>query len=101
METNDKEIREAANQWVFDKNSSKWSNNDNTAGDNFNSFVKGAEWFRSNQSTVIQNLEAEKAELLEALEIFVKENTPILTSHAYEFPEHMMKAKSLIQKHKK
>ena len=48
----------------------------------------------------IENMEAEKKELLEALEIFIEQNTPTFTSHDYEFPEHVMKAKSLIQKHK-
>lgn len=45
-------------------------------------------------------LKADKEELLEALEIFIEQNTPTFTSHDYEFPEHVMKAKSLIQKHK-
>ena len=45
-------------------------------------------------------LQAEKKELLEALEIFIEQNTHTFTSHDYEFPEHVMKAKSLIQKHK-
>jgi hypothetical protein len=40
----DEEIREAADEWVFDKNGIKWSNNDNTAGDNFASFMAGAKW---------------------------------------------------------
>lgn len=33
---------EAAEKWVFETNSHKWSNNDNTAGDNFGSFIAGA-----------------------------------------------------------
>ena len=45
-------------------------------------------------------LKADKAELLEMLEIFIEQNTPTFTSHDYEFPEYVMKAKSLIQKHK-
>jgi len=40
----DDEIREAADEWVFDKNGMKWSNNDDTAGDNFGSFIAGAKW---------------------------------------------------------
>ena len=46
-------------------------------------------------------LKADKAELLEMLEIFIEQNTPTFTSHDYEFPEYVMKAKSLIQKHKR
>ena len=41
-----------------------------------------------------------EGDILEALEIFIEQNTPTFTSHDYEFPEHVMKAKSLIQKHK-
>ncbi len=38
------EIREAADDWVFEQNGMKWSNNDGSAGDNFGSFVAGAKW---------------------------------------------------------
>jgi hypothetical protein len=37
-----KKIRKAAEKWVFDTNGDKWSNNDDTAGDNFGSFIEGA-----------------------------------------------------------
>lgn len=40
----DEEIRDGADEWVFDKNGMKWSNNDNTAGDNYASFIAGAKW---------------------------------------------------------
>lgn len=40
----DEEIREAADEWVFDKNGMKWSNNDDTAGDNYGSFMAGVKW---------------------------------------------------------
>jgi len=43
----DEEIREAADEWVFDKNGMKWSNNDDTAGDNYSSFIAGAKWAAS------------------------------------------------------
>ena len=48
-EENKKEIRDikidlvfsdAAEEWVFEKNGQKWSNNDDTAG----SFIEGAKW---------------------------------------------------------
>jgi hypothetical protein len=35
---------EAAETWVFETNGHKWSNNDNSAGDNYGSFMAGAEW---------------------------------------------------------
>jgi len=31
----------AATKWVFETNSHKWSNNDDTAGDNYGSFLAG------------------------------------------------------------
>lgn len=34
-------IEEAAERWVFDTNGYKWSNNDDTAGDNYGSFIAG------------------------------------------------------------
>jgi hypothetical protein len=38
------ETLDAAHEWVFETNGHKWSNNDNTAGDNFSSFIAGAKW---------------------------------------------------------
>jgi len=35
-------IDKNADKWVFETNGHKWSNNDNTAGDNYISFVQGA-----------------------------------------------------------
>ena len=40
----DKKLDEAAQQWVFETNGHKWSNNDDTAGDNYGSFKEGAKW---------------------------------------------------------
>ena len=42
----DEEIRSGADEWVFDINGMKWSNNDDTAADNFGSFMAGAKWMR-------------------------------------------------------
>ena len=42
------EINNAADEWVFKTNGEKWSNNDDTAGDNFGSFVSGAKWALKN-----------------------------------------------------
>jgi len=38
------EINEAAHNWVFVINDSKWSNNNNEIGDNYGSFINGAKW---------------------------------------------------------
>ena len=46
----DEEIRDGADKWVFDINGMKWSNNDNTAGDNYGSFIAGAKWVLSRLS---------------------------------------------------
>ena len=43
-EENKKEIRDIKIDLVFEKNGQKWSNNDDTAGDNFGSFIEGAKW---------------------------------------------------------
>jgi hypothetical protein len=39
-------IEEAAEKWVFETNGHKWSNNDDTAGDNYGSFMAGAKWMK-------------------------------------------------------
>ncbi len=38
------QIREAAEEWVFETNGHKWSNNNNEAGDNCGSFIAGVKW---------------------------------------------------------
>lgn len=40
----EEQIREGADEWVFDINGMKWSNNDDTAGDNYHSFIAGVNW---------------------------------------------------------
>ncbi|WP_296683404.1 hypothetical protein [Flavobacterium sp.] len=42
-------LEEVAEKWVFETNNHKWSNNDDTAGDNYNSFKEGAKWQINNQ----------------------------------------------------
>jgi hypothetical protein len=37
-------LEEAAEKWVFETNGHKWSNNDDTVGDNFASFIAGTKW---------------------------------------------------------
>ena len=43
----DEEIIHSASDWVFRKNPTKWSVNDDTAGDNMGSFLNGARWFKN------------------------------------------------------
>ena len=38
------EIDEAASEWVFETNGMQWSNNDDSAGDNYGSFIAGVKW---------------------------------------------------------
>lgn len=44
-----KAIEKAAEKWVFETNGHVWSNNDDTAGDNFGSFIAGAKWQQEQQ----------------------------------------------------
>ena len=37
-------LEEAAEHWVFETNGHRFSNGDDTAGDNYRSFKAGAEW---------------------------------------------------------
>jgi hypothetical protein len=39
-------LEEAAEKWVFETNGHKWSNNDDTTGDNYGSFIKGGNFMR-------------------------------------------------------
>jgi hypothetical protein len=55
-------MEKGAEKWVFETNGHKWSNNDDTAGDNFSSFIAGAKWQQ----------EKELDRLKEALEILRK-----------------------------
>jgi hypothetical protein len=41
-------LEEAADKWVFETNGHKWSNNDDTAGDNYGSFIAGANYQAEN-----------------------------------------------------
>jgi hypothetical protein len=52
-------LEEAAEDWVFGTNGHKWSNNDDTAGDNYSSFISGAKWQAEQlfKDDVIQTLE--------------------------------------------
>lgn len=60
-------INEAAHEWVFEKNGEKWSNNDDTAGDNFSSFIAGAKW-------MLEKIDEEKnEELQKMIKVFGKE----------------------------
>lgn len=46
MKPTDEQIEDAADEYVFNEadHNRKWSNNDDTAGDNFGSFKAGANW---------------------------------------------------------
>jgi len=45
-------LEEAADKWLFETNGHKWSNNDDTAGDNYGSFKAGAEWMRQQMESL-------------------------------------------------
>ena len=48
-------IDEAAEKWVFETNGHKWSNNDDTAGDNYGSFKEGTEHLKEIILTWLDN----------------------------------------------
>jgi len=45
-------LDEAAACWVWETNGHKWSNSDDTAGDNYGSFKAGAEWQREQMESL-------------------------------------------------
>jgi len=47
-EVSDEQIQEAADKWVFETNGHRWSNNNDSAGDNYGSFIAGAKWVQEN-----------------------------------------------------
>jgi hypothetical protein len=61
-------LEEAAEEWAFETNGHKWSNNDGTAGDNYGSFMEGAKWQQERMYS-----EEEVLKLLEKSH-FVEEN---------------------------
>lgn len=61
-----KTLDDAAHEWVFETNGHKWSNNDDTAGDNFGSFIAGAKWQQEKELDILK-------EALEIIKEFVNE----------------------------
>jgi len=45
-------LEEAADKWLFETNGHKWSNNDDTAGDNYGSFKAGAKWMEEQMESL-------------------------------------------------
>jgi hypothetical protein len=48
----EEKLNEAAEMWVFETNGHKWSNNDDTAGDNYESFKAGAKWMEEQMESL-------------------------------------------------
>jgi len=48
-------LEEAAEKWVFETNGHKWSNNDDSAGDNYSSFKEGAKWQQEQDKIKFKN----------------------------------------------
>ena len=72
-------LEEAAEKWVFETNGHKWSNNDNTAGDNYGSFIAGAKW----QAERMYSEEEVKELILDA----INSCTDGMSSHNQDFKE--------------
>jgi hypothetical protein len=51
MTNKEETLEEAALKWVFETNGHKWSNNDDTAGDNYGSFIAGAKYMTERMYT--------------------------------------------------
>jgi hypothetical protein len=68
VETIDYKLNNLADKWVFETNGHKWSNNDDTAGDNFGSFKEG---YRTAQKTLYDENEV--------LELVLNRPGPYLT----------------------
>lgn len=49
------DINVAADNWVFEENGMRWSNNDDSAGDNFGSFIAGAKFVLNKLKPINQN----------------------------------------------
>ena len=62
---------EAAEKWVFETNGHKWSNNDDTAGDNYGSFIAGAKWQQERSYS-----EEEVFELCKQFATFIQQKRP-------------------------
>ena len=50
---NKETLEEAAEKWVFETNGHKWSNNDDTSGDNYGSFKAGAKWMEEQMESLV------------------------------------------------
>lgn len=72
----DEVIRAAADKWVFYENGNKWSNNDDTAGDNFNSFMAGANY-------VLQNLKLKNIKILTKQKCKECDGYGVVSSHIW------------------
>lgn len=49
-------LEDAAEKWVFETNGHKWSNNDDTVGDNYGSFIAGAKWMKEQYTIEEQHI---------------------------------------------
>lgn len=49
FEKHEEDVEKLAEKWVFETNGHKWSNNDNSAGDNYASFIAGYQAAKSKQ----------------------------------------------------
>jgi hypothetical protein len=56
MKSYESELVVAAEEYIFEKNGDKFSNNNNEAGDNFASFLAGANWAINYNQNKIQEL---------------------------------------------
>lgn len=74
----EKQIEEKATNWVFEENGHRWSNNDDSAGDNTESFKAGANFILEKNLPVLFADWKEENENEEALhDLFFESNQEI------------------------
>ncbi len=85
-------IEVSARKWAFETNGHKWSNNDNTAGDNYGSFIAGAKFVAEKSYS--------KEEVIELLE-HVRENFYDTGSKWHLQPDTDYTSKEVVEKYLK
>jgi hypothetical protein len=67
-------IEESAERWVFDINGHKWSNNNDTAGDNYGSFIAGYKLAQDKFYSEEEVFKAQQAILCNIKDALINEN---------------------------
>jgi hypothetical protein len=88
-------LKEAADKWVFETNGHKWSNNDNTAGDNYGSFIAGAKWQQERIEKLGLKIEERELSLEERKRIYEMEYTNDIEVENNHWLESKLKTRNI------